>query len=236
MQAHRIKGLRKAMGWTRVELAKRSGLSSEQIKNLEESDRLLSEAEIQALERAFGFQALEEDKTPAPVVPSTKSNVASLLEHLPEGQRLKALRERRDLTRKELALEMGISWTQISEWENSSKPLPQATLNTLATALGCRVDELSSRATGTGEAKAPEAPSAPTQQNSQSPSRIPEESPSLEEAVTRLSASEQSALLTLLGSVDKTRDPLKAELNALFDRMSERQKQALVEHIRAMLG
>ena len=122
MQAHRIKGLRKAMGWTRVELAKRSGLSSEQIKNLEESDRLLSEAEIQALERAFGFQALEEDKAPAPVASSTKSNVASLLEHLPEGQRLKALRERRDLTRKELAQEMGISWTQISEWENSSKP------------------------------------------------------------------------------------------------------------------
>lgn len=239
MQPHQIRELRRTMGWTRVELARRSGLTSERIKALEENNQIPTEPEIESLQRAFGFQATPEKRQDTSAQsPFKKSDVALLLEHLSEGQRLKIFRERKDFTRKELAREMGVPWTRISEWENSTKPLPPVVLNTLAQALGCEVAELSSQ---------------PKKQDNRTPlshplqaasSQAPDhdiplhdvKNTSLEDAVTSLSASEQSALLTLLGAGDKERDPQKAELNALFDRMSITQRQALLDHLKAMLG
>lgn len=243
MQPHQIRELRRTMGWTRVELARRASLTSERIKALEESNQSPTEPEIESLQRAFGFQATpEKHPNTSTQSPFKKSDVALLLEHLSEGQRLKIFRERKDFTRKELAREMGVPWTQISEWENSTKPLPPVVLNTLAQALGCEVSELSSQPKKQDPKRnnSQKLPHPLQAASSQPPVHdIPMndvKNTSLEDAVTGLSASEQSALLTLLGAGDKERDPQKTELNALFDRMSITQRQGLLDHLKAMLG
>ncbi len=244
MQPHQIRELRRTMGWTRVELARRAGLTSERIKTLEENSQAPTEPEIESLQRAFGFQATPEKQHDASgQSPFKKSDLALLLEHLSEGQRLKIFRERKDFTRKELAREMGVPWTQISKWENSTKPLPPVVLNTLAQALGCEVTELSSHPKKQKQDNSHKNPLSHPLQAALSPQPAVNDMPthdakntSLEDAVTSLSASEQSALLTLLGAGDRERDPQKAELNALFDRMSITQRQSLLDHLKAMLG